>query len=486
MASPPSTDDNHLTKPLPLKEIPGGYGFPFVGAIQDRYDYFYNQGRDKFFQTRIDKFQSTVFKTNIVPGPFMAKNPKVIVLLDAISFPILFDTSKVEKRNVFLGTFMPSTSFTGDHRICSYLDPSEPKHKALKSFFLSTLASKHNDFIPLLRQSLSELFTNLEDEMSQKKEANFNTLSDSASFNYTFQLFCNTKPSDIPSLGSQPNTLLDKWLLPQLAPLITFNLPKFLNFFEDLLVHTFHIPFFLVKSNYKKIYDAFYSSASSLLDQAVSFGIEREEACHNLVFLAGFNMYGGMKLSYPGLIKWVGEAGESLHRRLADEIRTVVNQQGGVTFSALENMPLTKSVVYEALRIEPPVPFQYGHAKEDIVIQSHDSAFNIKKGEMIFGFQNFATKDPKIFHDPEEFIGDRFTGDGEKLLKYVYWSNGRETDDPTADNKQCPAKDLVVLLSRVLLVEFFLRYDTFTVEGGTLLLGSSAKITSLTKAKTIF
>jgi hydroperoxide dehydratase len=119
------------------------------------------------------------------------------------------------------------------------------------------------------------------------------------------------------------------------------------------------------------------------------------------------------------------------------------------------------------------VPFQYGKAKEDLVVHSHDAAFEIKKGEMIFGYQPLATKDPKIFDDPEEFVGHRFVGEGEKLLKYLYWSNGREIDDPTVGNKQCPGKDLVVLLCRVMLVELFLRYDTFTVEAGRLPLGSS-------------
>jgi hydroperoxide dehydratase len=72
--------------------------------------------------------------------------------------------------------------------------------------------------------------------------------------------------------------------------------------------------------------------------------------------------------------------GEKLHRQLADEIRTVVRDEGEITLFALNKMTLTKSVVYKALRIEPPVPFQYGKAKEDLVVHDHDAAFDIKKG----------------------------------------------------------------------------------------------------------
>ena len=53
-------------------------------------------------------------------------------------------------------------------------------------------------------------------------------------------------------------------------------------------------------------------------------------------------------------------------------------------------------------------------------MHSHDAAFKIKKGELIFGYQPFATTDPKVFEDPEEFMSHWFVREGEKLLKYVY------------------------------------------------------------------
>ncbi|XP_030944712.1 allene oxide synthase 3-like [Quercus lobata] len=474
----PSTD-------LPLKPIPGNYGLPFFGPIKDRLDYFYRQGKDTFFQTRIQEYQSTVFRTNMPPGPFISSNSNVIALLDAISFPILFDTSKVQKLNVLDGTYMPSTAYFGGYRVCAFLDPSEPKHARLKGLFFSILASRHDKFIPLFRSCLSELFINIEDQVSDKGKSYFNTLSDSMSFDFVFRLFCDQNPLDT-SIGSKGPILFDIWMFFQLAPLMTLGLPKLFNFLEDLLLHSIPLPPFLVKSSYKKLYNAFYESmSSSIFDEAQQRGIKRNEACHNLVFMAGFNAYGGMKTLFPALIKWVGLAGEKLHRQLCDEIRTIVRAEGGVTLSALDKMTLTKSVVYEALRIEPPVPFQYGKAKENLVVNNHDAAFEIKKGEMIFGYQPFATKDPKVFENPEEFVGHRFVGEGEKLLKYVYWSNGREIDDPTVENKQCPGKDLVLLLSRVMLVELFLRYDTFTIDAGTLPLGSSATFTSLTRATSI-
>lgn len=465
---------------LPLKEIPGSYGLPFFGPLKDRLDYYYNQGQDEFFTARMKKYNSTVFRVNGPPGPFIAKDSRVIVLLDAVSFPILFDNSKVDKRDLTAGTFMPSTHFTGGYRVCAFLDPSEPKHAILKGFFLSILDRLHKKLIPIFRSSATQLFADLEAELGDKGEADFNPLSDRMSYDLLFRLFGNKSSYDT-SVGGGGNTNFDKWLFFQLAPLMTLGLKYLPSFVEDLLLHTFPLPSILVKSGYEKVRSDFDKAAAPLLDEAEGLGLSRDEASHNLMFFTGFNAYGGMKVLFPALLKYVGLAGEEFHRRLGEEVRAAVKEEGGVTVAAVEKMSLVKSAVWEALRMEPPVQFQYAKAKEDLTVRSHDAAYLIKKGEIICGFQPFATKDPKIFTKAAEFVGDRFVGEGEKLIKYVYWSNARETDDPTADNKQCPAKDMVVLLSRMILVEFFLRYDTFSVEVGNILLAPSLTFKSLTK-----
>ncbi|KAI3525383.1 hypothetical protein L1887_04142 [Cichorium endivia] len=476
-----SSDHPASSSELALREIPGSYGLPFFGPIKDRYDYFYNQGQDEFFKARIKKYNSTVFRTNMPPGPFISSNPKVVAVLDSKSFTILFDNDKVEKKDILDGTFMPSLSFFGGYRVCAFLDTTESNHHALKSFFLSFLASSHKKFIPYLRTGLSELYGNLENEIAEKKSADFNNNCDNMAFDFMFKLVTGVLPSETELKSKGPATITT-WLALQLAPLGTAGLKYVPHFLEDI-IHTIRLPFFVIKPGYNKLYKAIYDSASSLLDEAEKSGMKRAEACHNLVFLAGFNAFGGMKVLFPTVIKWIASGGESLHRRLAEEIRAVVKEEGDITFSALEKIPLTKSAVYEVLRIDPPVPFQYAKAREDIVVESHDAAFQIKKGETIFGYQPLATKDPKVFDNPDDFVADRFVGDGEKLIKYVYWSNARETEQPSADNKQCPAKDLIVLCCRLMLVELFLRYDTFTAEigkqGG---LGTPVKITSFTKA----
>ncbi|XVE69967.1 hypothetical protein DITRI_Ditri10aG0033500 [Diplodiscus trichospermus] len=466
---------------LPLKKIPGDYGLPFIGAIKDRLDYFYNLGPDEFFESKIKKYQSTVFLTNMPPGPFISSNPRVIALLDGKSFPILFDVSKVEKKDLFTGTYMPSTALTGGYRVLSYLDPSEPKHAKLKQLLFFLLKSSSSKVFPEFEACYSNLFETIEKEVAEKGKSSFSTANDQAAFNFLGRAYLGSNPPDT-KLGADGPSLISKWLLFQIGPVLAPGiLPKYI---EDLLLHTFPLPPFLVKSDYKRLYDFFYESSSFFQDEAEKLGISREEACHNLLFATCFNTFGGMKIFFPSMMKWIGQAGVKLHTALAQEIRSAIKSNGGkLTMAAMEQMSLMKSVVYEGFRIEPPVPSQYAKAKKNLLIESHDAAFEVKEGEMLFGYQPFATKDPKIFDRPEEFVPDRFMGvDGEKLLKYVLWSNGPETESPTVDNKQCAGKNFVVLVSRLFVVELFRRYDTFEIQVATSALGADITVTSFKRA----
>lgn len=444
-------------------------------------DYFYNQGRNEYFKSRIQKFKSTVFKTNMPPGPFISFDHKVVVLLDGKSFPVLFDGEKVEKKDLFTGTFMPSTELTGGYRMLSYLDPSEPNHAKLKRIIFLLLSSRRDYVIPEFQNTYSELFEVMENEIRTKGKVNFNEEGEIAAFNFLARSLFGADPAKS-KLGRRAPKLIGKWVLFQLHPLLGLNLLP--NIIEDILMHTFRLPSALIKKDYQLLYDFFYENSNFILEEAEKMGISREEACHNLIFATCFNSFGGIKIFFPNILKWVGRSGVKLQNKLAEEIRSVLSSfDSKITMKSLENMPLVKSVVYEALRIEPPVASQYGRAKKDLIIESHDYSYEVKEGEILFGFQPFATKDPRIFDRPEEFVPERFMGEeGEKMLEYVVWSNGPENGSPTLKNKQCAGKDFVVMVGRLLLVEFFRRYDSFEVEVGTTPLGASVTLTSLKRA----
>ncbi|GLJ30787.1 hypothetical protein SUGI_0610760 [Cryptomeria japonica] len=464
-----------------VKEIPGTYGLPLFGVIRDRQDFF--NGREEFFKSRKDKYQSTVYRVNMPPGGPFFPDPRVIMLLDAKSFPVLFDTSRVEKRDLFTGTYMPSPDYTGGYRTLSYLDPSEENHGKLKSFCFEVLMMNRDRWIPEFNRATQELWQTLEKNLAENGRAVFNDASEHMTFNFLCRSVMDRDPAapGPASLGSDGPSLMKKWIFFQLAPITSVGLPRGL---EELTIHSLPLPFWLVKKDYEKLHEFFTSHATRALDAAEKFGLTRDEASHNLLFNICFNTWGGMLLLFPSIVRLIGRAGAQLHKDLADEVRAAVRTQGGgrLTMRALEAMPLVKSTIYEVMRLEPPVPFQYGKAKKDFLLESHDELFKVKKGELLGGYQPFATRDPRVFEDPDDFVPRRFMGEqGQQLLRYVLWSNGPETENPSLNNKQCAGKDIVVMIARLLIAELFLQYDSFDMEVSAGALGSAVSFTSLKK-----
>ncbi|KAM0880738.1 hypothetical protein ACQ4PT_033375 [Festuca glaucescens] len=251
---------------------------------------------------------------------------------------------------------------------------------------------------------------------------------------------------------------------------------------EEPLLHTFHLPPFLVSRDYKALYKYFLAADTNALDIAESLGLNRDEACHNLLFATVFNSYGGLKVLLPGILARLAGAGEKFHQKLATEIRATVADAGGkVMMAALEKMELTKSTVWEALRLDPPVKYQYGRAKNDLNIESHDAVFAVKKGAMLFGYQLCATKDPRVFGaTAAEFVGDRGSpgrkgtsccstctgptgGSGRPRAPAWATSSARERTSSCSSAGSCSSSSSS-------------GYDTFTAVVGTDLLGAKVEL----------
>eukprot|EP00249_Psilotum_nudum_P004401 c17926_g1_i1 orf=691-2274(-) len=446
------------------EEVPGSYGPPFIGNLVDKFNYFWFQGRDKFFLTKMKKYNSTVIRLNMPPGPPFFPDSRTVMLLDQKSFPVLFDMSKVEKKDVFTGTYVPSTAFTGGFRVLSYLDPSEPKHAILKNFAFEVLKSNGSKWIPQFDNAFQEATATWEDQLASKGKADFTNVCQQFTLNFLLRTVLGRDPAapGEASLGTKGPSYIQTWLLPQLAPQANFGLPKIL---EMILFHTFPLPYFLVSSKYKKIYKFFETYGTVPLSMAGDkFGLSKEEACHNLLFFLCFNTWGGLQILYPSIVIRIAAAGLDLQTELATEVRKAVQDNGGLNMKAIDSMELVHSTVYEVLRTDPPVPFQYARTKSDLIINSYDAAYKVKKGQLIAGYQGITARDPNVFTDPETFQPKRFMGDkGQKLLQNLIWSNGPETGEPSIANKQCAGKNFVIFLGRLFVAELSLAYDSYEI-----------------------
>lgn len=484
-----SGSDHEETKLSPsgllVREVPGSYGVPFFSPLRDRLDYYYFQGAEEYFRSRIARNGgATVLRVNMPPGPFITGDSRVVAFLDARSFGVLLDDAKVDKADTLDGTFMPSLALFGGYRPLAFLDAADPRHATLKRVVIRLAAARMHHVAPAFRTAFDTVFDAVDTGLSggSGSPVQFNTLNEHHMFDFTCSaLFGRTPPSK--AMGDGAVTKAIKWLGVQLHPLASKLIKPWP--LEDLLLHTFRLPPFLVRRDYAALTAYFADAAAGVLNDAekAQSGIPRDELLHNLIFVAIFNAYGGFKIFLPHIIKWLARGGPALHARLASEVRAAVPYGSEITVSAVDKMPLVKSVVWEVLRLNPPVEFQYGRARQDLVVESHDAAYQVRKGEMLFGYQSLATRDERVFKHAGEFVPDRFVAGEGWLLGNVVWSNGPENGEPAEGNKQCPGKDMVVAVGRLMVAELFRRYNTFTADVKEMPLEPVVTFTSLTRAK---
>ncbi|XP_030544395.1 fatty acid hydroperoxide lyase, chloroplastic [Rhodamnia argentea] len=468
--SPPSSAPPPPTT-LPVRAIPGSYGWPLLGPLSDRLDYFWFQGPETFFRKRIEKYKSTVFRANVPPSfPFFLNvNPNVVVVLDCASFAHLFDMEIVEKSNVLVGDFMPSVKYTGNIRVCAYLDTSEPQHAQVKNFALDILKRSSRVWESEVISNLDTMWDTIEFSLAKDGKASVVFPLQKFLFNFLSKAIVGADPAASPQVAKSGYAMLDRWLALMLLPTVNIGI---LQPLEEIFLHSWTYPFALVSGDYNKLYQFIEKEGREAVERGkAEFGLTHQEAVHNLLFFLGFNAFGGFTIFLPTLLNAILSDTTGLQDRLRKEVR----EKGGpvLSFDSVKEMELVKSVVYETLRLNPPVPLQYARARKDFQLKSHDSVFDVKKGELLCGYQKLVMRDPKVFDEPESFNSDRFVKNSE-LLNHLYWSNGPQTGTPTESNKQCVAKDYVTLTACLFVAYMFRRYDSVT--------GSSSSITAVEKA----
>uniref|UniRef100_A0ACD5VU43 Uncharacterized protein n=1 Tax=Avena sativa TaxID=4498 RepID=A0ACD5VU43_AVESA len=458
----------------PPRPIPGGYGIPVLGPLRDRLDYFWFQGPEEFFRRRAAQHRSTVFRANIPPTfPFfLGVDPRVVAIVDTAAFTALFDNSLVDKRDCLIGPYNPSDSFTGGTRVGVYLDTEEPEHERTKAFSMDLLRRSSRVWAPEFLRGVDGMLDAVESDLAKGKEggASFLAPLQQCIFRFLCKAVVGADPAAENLVDRFGFFILDVWLGLQLVPTQKIGaLPQPL---EELLLHSFPFPSIIVKPGYDILYRFVEKHGAEAVAVGVDdHGLTAKDAINNILFVLGFNAFGGFSVFLPFLVLEIGKAdAAALRARLRDEVRAALEETGGeVGFAAVAKgrMPLVRSTVYEVLRTRPPVPLQFGRARQDFVLRSHGGeGFAVSQGEMLCGYQPMAMRDPAVFDRPEEFVPDRFVGEeGEKLLSYVYWSNGPETADPTVGNKQCAAKDAVIATACMLVAELFRRYDDFECDG---------------------
>lgn len=339
---------------------------------------------------------------------------------------------------------------------------------------METLKRGSKVWVQELRSNLNNFWKTVESEISKNGTASYIFHLQSCIFSFLFASLAGVDVSISPDIAENGWKTLDRWLALQVIPTAKIGI---LQPLEEIFLHSWAYPAFLVAGDYKKLYNFIDENAGDCIRCGQEdFGLTRDEAIHNLLFVLGFNAYGGFSVFLPSLIGRINGDNSGLQERIRSEVREVCGSGSDLNFKTVNEMELVKSLVYETLRFSPPVPLQFARARKDFQISSHDAVFEVKKGELLCGYQPMVMRDGNVFDEPEEFKPDRYVGQtGSELLNYLYWSNGPQTGTPSASNKQCAAKDMVTLTACLIVADLFLRYDSVT--------GDAGSIKSVVKAK---
>eukprot|EP00850_Spirogloea_muscicola_P003420 SM000013S26589 [mRNA] locus=s13:1289203:1293320:- [translate_table: standard] len=505
-----------------VQEVPGSWDNP--GALRDWLDYFYLQGWHKFATSRMERYNSTVFKTHIGPD---LKRSNLVYILDRASYDILYDNSKVrhlllpsqlsarnvlflvvqtmqpvatghccevvvssilgewriqvEKKDIFFGLYLPDAkTFNNGYRILAEVDPAEEKHERLKGYCIKLLAVYGPKHVPAAEQLSSFFFDKWEQAIA--KDGKVEIYKDLGELMWNWHLigFESKKAWQPGKPELVSSDFISSWAGPMIIPIM--NLPG--NAVKDFVTKNLILPIVaklgLVKPSPQDALAAQLQFYEDNMDEAVKLGMEepfnltREEALVNLQFFVSFNSRGAIQGALASTLMQLGVmsggARHDLMKELTEEAQAAVAKTGGkVTLESVANMPLLESIVYEVFRLHPPVFLQHARMKEDHVITSHTGSYQLYKDEVICGNCWFVSRDPKIFPNPDAFDPRRFLGPNRSNLSNLLWSNGYQTTSvaDTIPNKQCPGKDFVPLIVRVFLANFVLRYSFMELTGPT-------------------
>ncbi|KAF7805781.1 Fatty acid hydroperoxide lyase, chloroplastic [Senna tora] len=376
----------------------------------------------------------------------------------------------MDKKNILIGDFMPSVAFTGNIRVGVYQDISEPQHAKLKNFAIDILKRSSGIWVSELTSNMDVMWDNIESTLSGSSSAGYIFPLQRFLFSFFSKTIAGADPSRDAKIAESGYAMLDRWLALQVLPTLSIGI---LQPLEEIFLHSFAYPYFLVSGDYNQLYQFIKKEGKDVIKRGeTEFGLNEDEAIHNLLFIMGFNAFGGFTIFLSGLISKIASDQTGLQEKLKKEAR----ENGGSTLSlaSVKEMHLIQSLVYETLRMSPPVPLQFGRARKDFRLTSHDSAFDIKKGELLCGYQTLVMRDPVVFDEPESFKPDRFAEDPQ-LLDYLYWSNGPQTGTPSESNKQCAGKDFITITATLFVAHLFRRYDSIT--------GNSSSITAVQRAK---
>ncbi len=101
--------------------------------------------------------------------------------------------------------------------------------------------------------------------------------------------------------------------------------------------------------------------------------------------------------------------------RLRQEARTALGGRAA-THADLPNLPFTRAVVEETLRLYPPIPLLGREAQQDFVLAGH----HVPKGALVLAVPWLLHRHRKYWPQPDEFVPERFLPEAEPPPRHAF------------------------------------------------------------------
>lgn len=378
-----------------------------------------------FYNKRRDKYKSNVYWSVV--------GVKAITILDQKGIEPLFDTSKVKKIYGF-GYLKPVQARIGN--IMPTIFTNDKIHSQQKDFLLTLMQQRSKDLLTDFDQISAPYFDKWE-----KKGGGFDWGAELNAFLSDFLFGW--------LLGAKPDPKdVEGWGL-GIMPINPFRFPG-----------QGDAP---VIERMNRILDSMRSGShfeAALKLASDKAKLDADETAKQMLFYFGFNAWAGLYSLIRSVIAEV-MLNPEWHQKVIDEINSVVGEGENVSFSHLPKLVVLDAIIKETLRLHTPVPFVFAEARKDFVINSSSGNYMVKKGALLNGLVSHAHRDPDVFEQPDSFDPARFFKP--EADKYLIWANGRDINDPTAQDHMCPGRDVVYQLVQLFCIKLLPNY-TWTLK----------------------
>lgn len=410
---------------------PGSHGWPVIGETLELAKAGGEGIPEKFYETRMKKHSSKVFKTSIIG----------------------------ESTSVFCGAAGNKFLFSNENKLVSISFPRNIKKILPHTDTIPDMATQvtkvQNILIEFLKPQFLQDYVGIVNSVAKKhldskwdsqKEVKVLPLIQEYAFAVACKIFLSIDDPKILQEITEPfyDFTTGLYSMPVNLPGTAYNKAikgsklvreKLYGFIRERKAH-------VLEGKKPWSHDVLWNMILMMNDDGREL-TEGEIADHLLVFFVTSQDSTTTVITF--LVKFLAEF-HQVHQKVLEEQRCIAEDKQNLKWEDLGKMKYSWNVASEVMRLMPPAQGNFREALTDFAY----SGFFFPKGSKLFWTPHTTHKNPDYFHDPEKFDPSRFEGTGPEPYSYVPFGGGFRI---------CPGREFARVIILVFLHNLVQRYS---------------------------